>query len=100
HYRANTLNGLLTQLAAALQVTDATGALVDFQRTHRMRHTKATNLLNAGVPLHVVQRYLGHLSPEMTMHYAPRVSQFGGSERACVLGGRRVRGAGWDLRTG
>ena len=32
HYRANTLNGLLTQLAAALQVTDATGALVDFQR--------------------------------------------------------------------
>ena len=26
HYRANTLNGLLTQLAAALQVTDATGA--------------------------------------------------------------------------
>ena len=25
HYRASTLNGLLTQLAAALQVTDATG---------------------------------------------------------------------------
>jgi hypothetical protein len=24
----------------------------------------------AGVPLHVVQRYLGHLSPEMTMIYA------------------------------
>ena len=35
-------------VAAALQVTDATGALVDFQRTHRMRHTKATDLLNAG----------------------------------------------------
>ena len=49
---------------------DATGALVDFQRTHRFRHTKATSLLNAGVPLHVVQRYLGHLSPEMTMIYA------------------------------
>jgi integrase len=66
HYRANTLNGLLTQLAAALQVTDATGALVDFQCTHRMRHTKATDLLNAGVPIHVVQRYMGHVSPEMT----------------------------------
>ena len=75
HYRASTLNGLLTQLAAALQVTDATGALVDFQRTHRMRHTKATNLLNAGVPLHVVQRYLGHLSPEMTMHYAQTLAE-------------------------
>ena len=30
----------------------------------------ATNLLNAGVPLHVVQRYLGHLTPTMTMTYA------------------------------
>ena len=59
HYRASTLNGLLTQLAAALQATDATGALVDFQRTRRMRHTKATDLLNAGVPIHVVQRYMG-----------------------------------------
>jgi integrase len=75
HYRANTLNGLLTQLAAALQVTDATGAVVDFQRTHRMRHTKATDLLNAGVPLHVVQGYLGHLSPEMTMHYARTLAE-------------------------
>jgi hypothetical protein len=35
-----------------------------------MRHTRATELLNGGVPIHVVQRYLGHLSPEMTMRYA------------------------------
>ena len=75
HYRASTLNGLLTQLAAALQVTDATGALVDFQRTHRMRHTKATNLLNAGVPIHVVQRYMGHVSPAMTMLYAKTLAE-------------------------
>ena len=75
HYRANTLNGLLTRLAAALQVTDATGALVDFQRTHRMRHTKATDLLNAGVPIHVVQRYMGHLSPEMVMYYAKTLAE-------------------------
>jgi integrase len=75
HYRANTLNGLLTQLAAELQITDATGTVVDFQRTHRMRHTKATNLLNAGVPLHVVQRYMGHLSPEMVMHYAKTLAE-------------------------
>ena len=31
---------------------------------------RATTLLNAGVPLHVVQRYLGHLTPTMTMTYA------------------------------
>jgi hypothetical protein len=29
-----------------------------------------TELLNDGVPVHVVQRYLGHASPEMTLRYA------------------------------
>src|SRR5260370_30059730 len=47
HYRANTLNGLLTQLAAALQVTDASRAPVDFPRTHPIPPTNATDLLNA-----------------------------------------------------
>jgi hypothetical protein len=37
--------------------------------------TKATSLINAGVPLHVVMRYMGHLSPAMTMHYAQTLSQ-------------------------
>jgi Phage integrase family len=48
---------------------------VDFQRTHRMRHTKATDLLNAGVPIHVVQRYMGHVSPAMTMYYAKTLAE-------------------------
>ncbi len=69
-YSDRTLRQLLTELAAKLDVRDSTGALVDFNRTHRFRHTVATGLLNAGVPIHVVQRYLGHLSPAMTMHYA------------------------------
>ncbi len=69
-YSDGRLRDLLGELARRLDIRDATGALVDFQRTHRFRHTKATSLLNAGVPLHVVQRYLGHLSPEMTMIYA------------------------------
>jgi integrase len=69
-YSAGRLRDLLAQLARRLDVRDAAGAVVDFHRTHRFRHTKATSLLNAGVPLHVVQRYLGHLSPEMTMIYA------------------------------
>lgn len=69
-YSANTLRTLLRGLARELQIRDSHGRLVDFQRTHRMRHTRATELLNGGVPIHVVQRYLGHLSPEMTMRYA------------------------------
>jgi integrase len=69
-YSSGRLRQLLTELARRLDVRDSTGSFVDFQRTHRFRHTKATSLLNAGVPLHVVQRYLGHLTPEMTMVYA------------------------------
>jgi len=38
--------------------------------THRLRHTKATEMIEAGVPIHVVQRYFGHASPEMLMRYA------------------------------
>jgi integrase len=69
-YSGGRLRDLLTELARRLDVRDAAGALVDFNRTHRFRHTVATSLLNSGVPIHVVQRYLGHLSPAMTMHYA------------------------------
>ena len=69
-YSDRTLRGLLSKLAAELDVRDSTGAVVDFNRTHRFRHTIATSLLNSGVPLHVLQRYLGHLTPTMTMTYA------------------------------
>jgi integrase len=69
-YSDNVLRSLLTELAARLDVRDSTGALVGFHRTHRFRHTVATNLLNSGVPLHVLQRYLGHLTPTMSMTYA------------------------------
>ncbi len=69
-YSGNTLRNLLTELAVRLDVRDSTGALVDFNRTHRFRHTVATSLLNSGVPLHVLQRYLGHLTPTMSMTYA------------------------------
>ena len=71
-YVSATLHKTLTELARAARTSaTAPAALVDFQRTHRFRHTRATSLLNAGVPIHVVQRYLGHLSPAMTMHLRP-----------------------------
>ena len=37
---------------------------------HRFRHTLGTRLINQGVPQHVVQRVLGHASPQMTARYA------------------------------
>jgi Phage integrase family len=74
-YSDKTLRQLLTRLAARLGIRDDAGALVDFNRTHRFRHTAATSLLNAGVPLHVVQRYMGHLTPAMTMRYAQTLAE-------------------------
>ncbi len=69
-YSGGTLHDRLSKLARRLDVRDSAGALVDFNRTHRFRHTVATSLLNSGVPIHVLQRYMGHLTPAMTMHYA------------------------------
>ena len=74
-YSDRTLRGLLTRLAARLGIRDDAGVLVDFNRTHRFRHTAATSLLNAGVPIHVVQRYMGHLTPAMTMRYAQTLAR-------------------------
>ena len=69
-YTASLLRTQLRKLIERADLRDGTGVLLDLSSTHRFRHTKATSLINAGVPLHVVQRYLGHSSPEMTMHYA------------------------------
>ena len=75
----------------------APGGLVDFQRTHRFRHTRATSLLNAGVPIHVVQRYLGHLSPAMTMHYAQTLAE---THEAEFLRYRKLTADARDLQIG
>jgi integrase len=74
-YVSTPLHHALRELARRLDIRDGAGRLVDFHRTPRFRHTRATSLLNAGVPVHVVQRYLGHLSPAMTMHYAQTLAE-------------------------
>lgn len=63
-------NVVLTKLDKLHGLTDTAGNPLQFSQTHRLRHTRATELLNDGVPIHVVQRYLGHASPEMTLRYA------------------------------
>lgn len=60
---------LLNQLAKEHDICDESGKLWRFQ-THQFRHTVGTRMINNGVPQHIIQRYLGHESPEMTAVYA------------------------------
>lgn len=59
----------LNQLAHKYQITDVNGKIWHF-KSHQFRHTLATRMVNEGVPLIIIQKYLGHKSPDMTMTYA------------------------------
>ena len=69
-YPKTTVTRRLKQLGELADIRDSQGRRPPLSHVHRFRHTRATSLINAGVPVHVVQRYLGHLSAEMTMRYA------------------------------
>jgi integrase/recombinase XerD len=64
-----TLPQALNRLAAACGIVGPDGRRVWFA-AHQFRHTVGTSLINNGVPQHLVQRFLGHESPEMTNTYA------------------------------
>ncbi|MEU4580146.1 tyrosine-type recombinase/integrase [Nonomuraea sp. NPDC023979] len=74
-YPAETYQSRLRDLTQRLNVTDSMGRPVHISQTHHFRHTRATDLINAGVPIHVVMRYFGRLTPAMTMHYAKTRSE-------------------------
>jgi Phage integrase family len=95
HFPYERINALLNEFAQRLDIRDSAGRLVDFNRTHRFRHNKATSLLNAGVPLHVVQRYMGHLTPAMTMEYAETLAE---THEAEFLRYKKVTADGRDLQ--
>lgn len=59
----------LNRLAEEENITDSNGKLWRFQ-SHQFRHTVGTQMINNNVPQHIVQKYLGHESPTMTMRYA------------------------------
>ena len=89
----------LRRFSVMLDLRDSDGQPLSYSRSHRLRHTKATTLLNAGAPVHVVQRYLGHRSPEMTMRYAATLASTAEREfLAMVKIGRDGRQAGMDRR--
>ena len=59
----------LNNLARKYKIQDENGKLWHFE-SHQFRHTVGTQMINQGVPQHIIMKILGHCSPEMTMRYA------------------------------
>ena len=66
---AQSFGRCLNKLSLDFNIKDNLGKIWNFQ-SHQFRHTVGTRMINAGVPQHIIQKYLAHESPEMTMVYA------------------------------
>ncbi len=64
-----TLRRRLARWQHSIDLRDDTGRPVRVT-AHQFHHTFGTRLINMGVPQHVIQRLLGHASPQMTARYA------------------------------
>ena len=71
---------------------------------HGLRHTHATLLLKAGVPVHVVVQRLGHSSPALTLsiysHVLPRQQAAAAAAFARLVEARPCSECGEPLREG
>lgn len=68
-YPSGTYQWMLREFSNVVQITDSKGRRLQLSHTHRFRHTKLTRLAELGLPIHVLQRYAGHATPTMSMHY-------------------------------
>ena len=53
---------------------------------HEIRHAHTTHLLDAGVPVHVVQARLGHEDPQTTLRVYARLAKASDAAAADALG--------------
>ncbi len=63
-------------------------------RWHDCRHSFASQLASAGVPLRQIQSYLGHSTMTMTMRYAHLAPNDGGNMVRALERGSATRGSG------
>lgn len=68
-YPSGSYNWRLRKFSNIVAITDSAGRFLQLSHTHRFRHTKLTRLAELGLPIHVLQRYAGHATPTMSMHY-------------------------------
>jgi len=81
--------------SAFRQAKRAAGVQKKGVAVHTLRHSYATHLLEAGVNLRVIQRYLGHSRLETTMLYLHLTQK--GQEDACQLINHVMEGLDHDL---
>ncbi|NDL61137.1 tyrosine-type recombinase/integrase [Phytoactinopolyspora mesophila] len=67
-YNAGTYDAKLRELSDIVRIVDSRGRRVHLSQTHRFRHTRITELSDH-LSLKALQRYAGHRSAAMTMHY-------------------------------
>ncbi|MEO5971317.1 MAG: site-specific integrase [Bdellovibrionia bacterium] len=68
-YHSGTFRLNLLRYVKKYNIRDVNGELFNLH-PHRFRHTLATRMINNGVQQHVVQKMLGHETPNMTAVYA------------------------------
>ena len=73
-YQLTYIMNHLNKIAQDTSILGPSGKIWRFQ-THQFRHTVGTRMINNGVPQHIVQRFLGHESPQMTTTYAHIMDQ-------------------------
>jgi integrase len=67
--KSDAVREALNRLAQRCQIHNEQGEIFHF-KLHAFRHTKAVELLNNGMSLVLVQQWMAHASPEMTLIYA------------------------------
>lgn len=73
-YNGKNVGLSLNRLAKKHNIADKNGDIFRF-KSHAFRHTKAVELINNGMNLIHVQKWLAHLTPIMTLHYAKLLDQ-------------------------
>lgn len=68
-YTGGSVREALNYAALKFNITDDKGEIFHF-RNHAFRHTKGVELINGGMNILHVQKWLAHTTPEMTMRYA------------------------------
>ena len=68
-YSKPTFAASVNELIARKDIRDGSGELYHF-KTHSLRHTRAVEYTEQGMPIGIIQQILGHCSLQMTLHYA------------------------------